>query len=70
MSKFKITYTSGLVEEVETSEAGTVEQFVNIKFGVDLAAVTECGTVIELLDVTGEPVAVVEPTETTEPVAP
>ena len=65
MSKFKITYTSGLVEEVETSDADTVEQFVNVKFGTDLAAVTEQGTVIELLDVSGEPAAVLEPTEPT-----
>ena len=33
MSKFRVTYPSGLVEETEQSDCDTLEQFVNAKFG-------------------------------------
>lgn len=33
MAKFKITYTSGKVEEVEQSDCHTVEQMINCRFG-------------------------------------
>ena len=49
MSKFRITYTSGLVEEVETSEAETIEQFINIKFGIEPALIEAGGVLVELL---------------------
>jgi hypothetical protein len=58
--KFKITYTSGLVEEVEQSDADSIDGFINTKFGIDAAAVAETGTTIELLDASNEAVAVVE----------
>lgn len=31
--KFKVTYPSGLTEEVEQSDCATIEQFANTKFG-------------------------------------
>jgi hypothetical protein len=33
MSKFRITYPSGAVEEYEQSDCDTIEQFENVKFG-------------------------------------
>lgn len=33
MSKFRVTYPSGAVEETEQSDCDTLEQFVNVKFG-------------------------------------
>jgi len=31
--KFKVTYPSGVVEEVEQSDCATLEDFANTKFG-------------------------------------
>jgi len=61
--KFKITYSSGLVEEVEKSDVDSIESFINSKFGVSAEEVATQGTTIELLSEDGEAVAVVE-TET------
>ena len=55
--KFKVTYTGGTTEEVETVEAETVEQFANIKFGISLEAIAEQGTTIEIVQETPEPVS-------------
>ena len=33
MSKFKVTYASGVVETTEQAECSTVEQFIMVKFG-------------------------------------
>ena len=63
--KFKVTYASGLVEEVESSDSSTVEEFINVKFGISVEEVTANGATIELLSEDGEPAAVVEPTTVT-----
>jgi hypothetical protein len=57
--KFKITYASGLIEEVEQSDADSIESFISIKFGIDAATVAENGATIELLGSSNE-AAVVE----------
>ena len=51
MAKFKITYTSGKVEEVEQSDCYTVEQMINCRFGsCDIS-----GVKVELVGSTEEP---------------
>jgi hypothetical protein len=52
--KFKITYASGLVEEVDSSDVETLDGFINVKFGISAAEVADHGTIVE---VAGEPVA-------------
>jgi hypothetical protein len=49
MAKFKITYTSGLTEEVDLTDANTVDECISTKFGIDAAAVAEHGTTVELV---------------------
>jgi hypothetical protein len=49
MSKFKITWPTGKVETVEQESATTVDEFVNIHFGIMAEAVAENGTTVELV---------------------
>jgi hypothetical protein len=60
MMKFKITYPSGLIEEVEVSDVETLEGFINTKFGISAEDVAAHGTLVEV--VTDE-----APVETTIP---
>lgn len=56
MAKFKITYSSGVEEEVEQSDCHTVEQMINCRFGtIDL---TDLGVSVVLLDAASEGLAV------------
>lgn len=52
MSKFRVTYPSGAVEEVEQSDCKTVEQFANAKFGY--ANYVDFGVKVELVKGFGE----------------
>lgn len=54
MAKFKITYTSGKVEEVEQSDCHTVEQMINCRFG----SCDTTGVKVELVGEAKEPQAV------------
>ena len=58
--KFKITYVTGLVEEVEQTDVDSIEGFINGKFGITPDEVHAHGTQIEILDESGEAAAVVE----------
>jgi hypothetical protein len=73
MSKFKITWPTGKTEEVETADAETVEQFVNIQFGSAWETATESGVTVDLVvGADQEPVAeepVAEEPVAEEPVA-
>lgn len=56
MAKFKITYSSGVEEEVEQSDCHTVEQMINCRFGtIDL---TNLGVSVVLVDAASEGLAV------------
>jgi len=54
MTKFKITYKSGVVEEFEQSDCSTIEQLVNVKFGS--ADYKSNGVEVELINETKLPV--------------
>ena len=50
MSKFKITWPTGKTETVEQDSATTVDEFINIHFGISPEAVAEHGTTVELVE--------------------
>lgn len=49
MANFKVTWSTGKVEEFEQSEAETVEQFTNIHFGSAWEGAAESGVTVELV---------------------
>ena len=55
--KFKVTYVTGLIEEVVQSDVDSIEGFINSKFGITHDEVCANGTKIEIVDADGEPVA-------------
>ena len=69
--KFKVTYSSGLVEEVETSDANDLHSFCNVKFGLTEDEIIDQGTKVEIVDETPvEPPPVEPPPVEPPPVEP
>ena len=77
MSRFKITWSQGHIEEVVQEEAATLEQFIAIQFGSAWDAAIESGVTVEHLEgeFLGEPapatlVDASTPTPEDQPAAP
>ena len=63
--KFKVTYSTGLVEEVEQEDATSLDSFINTKFGLTADEVKAQGTTVEDLNTLAEtPPAETPPAET------